>query len=65
MNTFNNTYKATSTENLIEDLKTKMWLAFSRCHINNYILLDQIDLIETELVSRGFSWAEVKALEIA
>ena len=65
MNTFNNTYKATSTENLIEDLKSKMRLAFERGYIADKTLLNSIDIIECELVSRGFSWAEVEALEIA
>ena len=64
MNTFNNTIYATSTEKLIEDLKTKIWLAFSRCHISNKILLNSIDIIEQELVRRGYSWAEVEALEV-
>ena len=65
MNTFNNTIYATSTENLIEDLKTKMWLAFDRGYIANETLLNSIDIIECELVNRGYSWAEVEALEIA
>lgn len=57
------TYKQTTTQELLDDLKTKMWLAFERGYITDVI--DSIDCIETELVSRGFTWEQIEALERA
>lgn len=61
--TINTTYKSTTTSNLIEDLKNKMFLAFERGYLPNEVLLRTIDMIECELVSRGYSWEQIEALE--
>lgn len=62
-NTINTTYKSTTTSNLIEDLKNKMFLAFDRGYLPNEVLLRTIDMIECELVSRGYSWEQIESLE--
>ena len=63
MNEIRTTYKQTSTAELLETLKTKMWLAFERGHLA--AVVDEIDRIETELVSRGYTWKQIEALEAA
>lgn len=63
MTNLRTTYKQTTTQELIDDLKIKMSLAFQRGYLTN--IIDDIDHIETELVSRGFTWEQIEALEIA
>lgn len=61
MTNLRTTYKQTTTQELIDDLKIKMSLAFEQGYLTNVI--DDIDRIETELVSRGFTWEQIEALE--
>lgn len=63
MNVIRTTYKQTSTDELLESLKTKMWLANERRYLE--AVIDEIDRIETELVSRGYTWEQIEALEAA
>lgn len=63
MNGIRTTYKQTSTAELLETLKTKMWLAFERGYLATVV--DEIDRIETELVSRGYTWKQIEAFEAA
>ena len=63
MTNLRTTYKQTTIQELINDLKIKMGLAFERGYLTNVI--DDIDRIETELVSRGFTWEQIEALETA
>lgn len=63
MNQLRTTYKQTTTQELLDDLKIKMSLAFERGHLTDVI--DSIDCIEIELVSRGFTWEQIEALETA
>lgn len=63
MSTIRTTYKQTTTTELIEHLKTKMWLAFERGYLAEVI--GDIDRLETELVSRGYTWEQIEALELA
>lgn len=63
MNEIKTTYKQTSTEELLESLKNKMWLAFERGYLVTAV--DEIDRIETELVSRGYTWKQIEAIEAA
>lgn len=63
MNVIRTTYKQTSTEELLESLKIKMWLAFERGYLA--AVIGEIDRIETELVSRGYTWEHIEALEAA
>lgn len=61
MNVIRTTYKQTSTDELLESLKIKMWLAFERGYLA--AVIGEIDRIETELVSRGYTWEQIEALE--
>lgn len=63
MNVIRTTYKQTSTDELLETLKIKMWLAFERGYL--VAVIGEIDRIETELVSRGYTWEQIEALEAA
>jgi hypothetical protein len=63
MTNLRTTYKQTTTQELIDYLKIKMNFAFERGYLTNVI--DDIDCIETELVSRGFTWEQIETLEIA
>lgn len=63
MNAIRTTYKQTSTDELLETLKIKMWLAFERGYLA--AVIGEIDRIETELVSRGYTWEQIEALEAA
>lgn len=56
-NTIRTTYKQTTTEELISSLKIKNELFFKYpCDL----LIEQIDKIECELVSRGFTWEQLE-----
>lgn len=63
MITIRTTYKQTSSAELIETLKTKMWLAFERGYLAEVI--GDIDRLEAELFSRGYTWEQIEALELA
>lgn len=63
MITIRTTYKQTTTTELIDTLKTKMWLAFERGYLAEVI--GDIDSLETELFSRGYTWEQIEALELA
>lgn len=63
MNVIRTTYKQTSTEELLESLKIKMWLAFERGYLE--AVIDEIDRILTELVSRGYTFEQIEALGAA
>lgn len=63
MTTIRTTYKQTTTTELIDTLKTKMWLGFERGYLAEVI--GDIDRLETELVSRGYTWEQIEALELA
>lgn len=56
-NTIKNTYKGSSTEDLISSLRLKNELFFKYpCEL----LISQIDKISCELVDRGFTWEQVE-----
>ncbi|MCQ2082546.1 MAG: hypothetical protein MJZ11_12900 [Lachnospiraceae bacterium] len=56
-NTIKTTYKQTSTTDLVDTLKLKNELFFKYpCEL----LISQIDIIQCELVSRGFTWEQVE-----
>lgn len=63
MTTIRTTYKQTTTTELIDTLRTKMWLAFERGYLAEVI--GDIDRLETELFSRGYTWEQIEALELA
>ena len=63
MTTIRTTYKQTTTTELIDTLKTKMWLAFKRGYLAEVI--GDINRLETELFSRGYTWEQIEALELA
>ena len=64
-NEMRTTYKQTSTAELVESLKIKMALSFESGYLGNQVLMESIDKIECELVSRGYTWEQIEALEAA
>lgn len=61
-NTIKTTYKQTSTDELISSLKIKNELFFKHPRAAN-LIISEIDKIQCELVSRGFTWEQVEALK--